>query len=113
METDQVKAEADVKSRPLNDGYKSIKLTENEVRASLRELDGRTPVHLEFTTKRPKAFMPLGSRFRFRNLFSGYGWEIRAWRPADAKRTLIVCGSPTKIYGKKRAKAAPPAPMYR
>ena len=99
METDTVKAETGRKSRPLNDSYKSVVLTENEVQRSLRILDGRTPTHLEFETKRPQAFLPLGSCFRFRNLFPNYGWRIRAWAPRDCGRTLIVCGLPEKIYG--------------
>lgn len=100
METDTVKTEADREPRTLKgDGYKSIALTENEVKRSLRILDGRTPTHLEFETKRPTEFLPLGSCFRFRNLFANYGWRIRAWAPRDCGRTLIVCGMPEKIYG--------------
>ena len=98
MEADTVKAEADRKPRTLNSGYKSIALTENEIRRSLRCTTERVPTRFEFETKRPHDFLPLGSKIRFRNVFANYGWRIQAWVPRDCGRTLIVCGFPTKIY---------------
>lgn len=114
MEADQVKAEADVKSRPLNHGYTTIALTENEVLSARPSLENGVVVELRFETERPMTFLTLGGKVRFRNLYLCYGWLIKAWRPRDESgRTVIVCGFPEKIYGKKRATAVEPKPMYR
>ena len=111
METDTVKAKADRKPRSLNNGYRSIALTENEVGRTLRCSDNWVPTHLEFETKRPQAFLPLGSKFRFRNLFANYGWTIRAWTPVMCGRAKIVCSFPEKIYGSKSWRKAATAKL--
>ena len=113
METDQIKAETDVKPGTLRDGHRSIALTENEGLSAAADIVDGVPVRLAIATKRPNFFLPLGSRFRFRNKWANYGWRVRAWTPRADGRAEIVFGFPELIYGKKRAKPATPSPMYR
>ena len=114
METDQVKAEADVKPRAMNHGYTTIALTENEVLSARASRENGVVVELRFETKRPMTFLPLGGKVRFRNLYPCYGWLIREWTSrAESGRAVMVCGFPEKIYGKKRATAVASTSMYR
>lgn len=87
--------------KPLNDGYKSVTLTENEAKNSMRLLNGSKPLELVFDTKRPNEFL-IGSKYRFRNVFANYGWSVQKHKMSESGRTLVYCNEPNKVYYTRR-----------
>ena len=87
--------------KPLNDGYKSVTLTENEANSSMRLINGSGPLELVFETKRPNEFL-IGRKYRFRNVFVNYGWSVQKHKMSESGRALVYCNEPNKFYCTRR-----------
>ena len=87
--------------KPLNDGYKSVTLTENEAKNSMRLTNGSMPLELVFETKRPNEFL-ISHKYRFRNALANYGWTVQKHEKSKNGRTLVYCNEPNKVYCTRR-----------
>lgn len=84
-------------TKQLNDGYKSVTLTENEVKNSIRRVENSAPVELAFETKRPGEFL-IGCKYHFRNVLAYYGWTVQKHEVSNSGRIIIYCNEPNKVY---------------
>ena len=105
METNQAQTGSLGQSGAVTERYRSVCLTERElIGCAVLERDGK-PYKFFFGTKTPENFT-VGGRVRFRNKASEYGWTVEHIGSSASMRTEIVCRSPKKVYGNRRAKRA-------